>query len=341
MGVKQIYSRAAGVAFCLLISAGAFYVSGLHWNARVQLSSLTIAILAGMVVAHARVDRALKPLTSGIRFSQQTLLRWGIVLYGIRLTVSDVLGLGPSALLIDMIVIAGVLSAGYWLGTRVFRLDPDTALLISAGSGICGAAAVLATDRVIESESHKVGIAVATVVLFGTAAMFLYPALFPFTGFTHRQFGVFAGATIHEVAQVVAAGRAVSPATADVAVITKMVRVILLAPVLLIVAYLRRKRSGSTEGATQSSRGISVPWFVLGFAAVMLLNSVIHISAAARSALLTVDAILLGSAMFALGLGTRWDDFKKTGPRPMLHGAALFARLFMGGFLLARVLVRL
>jgi uncharacterized integral membrane protein (TIGR00698 family) len=341
VGLRQLYSRAAGAGICLLMSAGALYISGLHWNARVQLSALTIAIVAGIVVAHARVDRVLRPLTPGIRFSQQTLLRGGIVLYGIRLTLSDLRSLGPTAFLIDMVVIGVVLSAGYWLGTRAFRLDPDTALLISAGSGICGAAAVLATDRVIESESHKVSIAVATVVLFGTAAMFLYPALYPFTGFTPRQFGVFAGSTIHEVAQVVAAGRAVGPATADVAVVTKMLRVVMLAPVLVIIAYLRRKRSARAEGAAQSSQAISIPWFVLGFGAVMCLNSMVSIPATTRAALLTVDTILLGSAMFALGLGTRWKDFKKTGPRPMLLGGLLFAFLLIGGLLLSGTFGRL
>ena len=340
MRTKQSISMAAGIGFCLLMSACAVYISGLHWSARIQLSALTIAILAGMTIAHARVDHLLRPLTPGIRFCQQTLLRWGIVLYGIRLTVSDLRRLGPAAFLIDMAVIAVILGAGYWLGTRVFRLDSDTALLISAGSGICGAAAVLATDRVIESDSHKVSIAVATVVLFGTTAMFLYPVLYPLTGFTERQFGVFAGATIHEVAQVVAAGRAVSPATADVAVVTKMMRVVLLAPALLAIAYVRSKRFANTEGASQSSRGISIPWFVIGFGAVMLLNSIVTISASARAAALNVDTILLGSAMFALGLGTRWNDFKRSGPRPLLHGATLFAMLLTGGWLMAGVFAR-
>src|SRR6201999_788948 len=129
---------------------------------------------------------------------------------------------------------------------------------------ICGAAAVLATDRVIDSESHKVSVAVATVVIFGTAAMFLYPLLYPMTGFTQREFGIYTGATVHEVAQALAAGRAVSQAASDTAVITKMLRVLLLAPVLLIVSRLRRKAGAS------GAQKIAFPWFVLWFGAVIV-----------------------------------------------------------------------
>src|ERR1019366_4235397 len=193
-----------------------------------------------MAAGNAIPRGLLERLHPGLRFSQQKLLRLGIVLYGIRLTVHDLSSLGPRALALDLGVIASVLLIGYWLGTRVFGLDADTALLVSAGSGICGAAAVLATERVIESESHKVSVAVATVVVFGTIAMSLYPALYPLTGFTERQFGIYTGATVHEVAQALAAGRAVSQTASDTAVITKMLRVLLLAPVLVIISRLRR-----------------------------------------------------------------------------------------------------
>ena len=130
------------------------------WNHTLQLSALTLAILAGMAVGNIMPASALSWLHSGLRFSQQTLLRLGIILYGVRLTVHDLMNLGPRALMLDITVIGSVLIIGYWIGTKVLHLDPDTALLVSAGSGICGAAAVLATDRVIESESHKVSVAV-------------------------------------------------------------------------------------------------------------------------------------------------------------------------------------
>lgn len=249
------------------------------------------------------------------------------------MTVGDLAHLGPRALALDVIVITTVLVAGYWLGTRVFGLDEDTALLVSAGSGICGAAAVLATERVIETESHKVSVAVATVVVFGTIAMFLYPVLYPLTGFTQRQFGIYTGATVHEVAQALAAGRAVSQAASDTAVITKMLRVLLLAPVLVIVSRLRRR--GTAGGA----RRINFPWFVLWFGAVILAQSVVTIPAGMRARLIDLDTILLASAMFALGVATSWHQMRKAGTRPLLLATVIFAGLVSGGWVMTRLLV--
>ena len=322
----------AGVALCLLASLAVWRLAALPWNGRIQASPLTLAILAGMLVGNVAGSR-LGNLNPGLRFAQQKLLRIGIVLYGIRLTLQDLYHLGPQALLLDLTVIAAVLLIGYRFGTRMLGMDPDTALLVSAGSGICGAAAVLATDKVIESEAHKVSVAVATVVVFGTVAMFLYPILYPLTGFTERQFGIYTGATVHEVAQVLAAGRTVSGRVADMAVVTKMLRVLLLAPVLVIVGLARRK-----QGA--GSREITFPWFVLWFLGVIAIQSLMPVSKAARSSLIECDTILLGSAMFALGTSTRWDQLRRAGPRPLLLGATLFAGLVLGGFLLTAVVVR-
>jgi uncharacterized integral membrane protein (TIGR00698 family) len=287
-----------------------------------------------MIVGNLLPPQRLSRVHGGLRFSQQKLLRAGIILYGLRLTLNDVFRLGPRALALDTIVITFVLSVGYWLGTRVFGLDPDTALLVSSGSGICGAAAVLATDRVIDSQSHKVSIAVATVVVFGTTAMFLYPVLYPHTGFTERQFGIYTGATVHEVAQVVAAGRAVSLTASDTAVITKMIRVLLLGPVLLLVGRLRRRESSGPN------KGISFPWFVVAFGAVIAIQSIYKPSTQLRAALIELDTILLASAMFALGVGTRWDQLTKAGLRPLLLAATLFGGLISGGFLLTRLLIQ-
>ncbi len=323
----------AGTALCLAASMAAWAAAALPWNHKLQLSPLTLAIVAGMLVGNALPRAVLERLHPGLRFCQQKLLRLGIVLYGIRLTVRDVASLGPRALVLDVIVIGSVLLLGYWLGTRVFGLDPDTALLVSAGSGICGAAAVLATERVIDSESHKVSVAVATVVVFGTVAMFLYPVLYPLTGFSERQFGIYTGATVHEVAQVLAAGRAVSQAASDTAVITKMVRVLLLAPVLLILSRLRR---GGEAGA---SRQVAFPWFVFWFGAVIVAQSFVKLPPAVRTHLIDFDTVMLSSAMFALGIGTRWQQLKQAGTRPLLLAAVIFAGLVSGGWVITRLLV--
>ncbi len=330
--LKTSAHLSSGILLSLLASLAVWWGASLAWNRSLHLSPLTLAILAGMLLGNAIPARFLDGLHPGLRFAQQKILRFGIILYGLRLTLNDVFRLGPGALSLDAAVIASVVLAGCWLGTRVFKLDPDTALLVSAGSGICGAAAVLATDRVIDSESHKASIAVATVVVFGTIAMFLYPFLYPLTGFTERQFGIYTGATVHEVAQVVAAGRAVGLVAGDTAVVTKMLRVLLLAPVLLLVGRVRRTGTGP-------SRSISFPWFVLWFGVVIAAQSLFTLPAGVRSGLIEFDTVLLGSAMFALGVGTRWSQLSRAGTRPLLLAAVLFAGLVGGGFLLTRLLI--
>ena len=303
------------------------------WNQKLQVSPLTLAILAGIALGNIVRPETLERIHPGLRFCQQKLLRLGIVLYGVRLTAGDLARLGPRALALDLMVIGTVLVAGYWIGTRIFGLDGDTALLVCAGSGICGAAAVLATDRVIESKSHKVSIAVATVVVFGTVSMFLYPHLYPFLGLTERQFGVYTGATVHEVAQVVAAGRAVSQAASDTAVVTKMLRVLLLAPVLLLIGRLRAR--GNAQGSGQ----VTFPWFVLWFGAVIAAQSFVRLPPAIQAPLINLDTVLLSSAMFALGVGTQWRQVKQAGTRPLLLAAVIFAGLVSGGWAITRWLV--
>ncbi len=330
---KTSAKLSGGVSLSLLAALAVWWGASLNWNRSLHLSPLTLAILIGMLLGNAIPTRFLDELHPGLRFAQQKILRFGIILYGLRLTLSDVFRLGPGAVALDVTIIGCVVLAGYWLGTRVFNLDPDTALLISAGSGICGAAAVLATDRVIDSESHKASIAVATVVVFGTIAMFVYPLLYPLTGFTERRFGIYTGATVHEVAQVVAAGRAVGQVAGDTAVVTKMLRVLLLAPVLLLVGRVRRTRAA---GATKS---ISFPWFVLWFGVVIATQSLFTLPSGVRSGLIELDTVLLSSAMFALGVGTRWSQLSRAGTRPLLLAAVLFAGLVGGGFLLTRLLI--
>ena len=322
-----------GLAIAFLAAVAVWQLAALPWNHSVQLSPLTLAIVLGMAVGNLAPPALLAGARPGLRFAQQKVLRLGIILYGVRLTVQDLFHLGPRALLLDIIVITAVLSLGCWLGTRIFGIDRDTALLVSCGAGICGAAAVLATERVIESESHKVSVAVATVVVFGTLGMFLYPFLYPLTHFSEHTFGIYVGATVHEVAQVVAAARAVGSQAADTAVITKMLRVVLLAPVLVFIGRLRGSRN------TAAAERMAFPWFVVWFAAVIIAVSAIHLPAALKGELIDLDTILLSAAMFALGVGTRWDQLKEAGPRPLLLAATLFAVLVSGGYMLTSVLV--
>ena len=319
-----------GLLVALALGLAGLGLAELPMLSRWQLSALTCAILLGMVLGNVGGARLSPRLGSGLHIAQRHLLRAGVVLYGLRLSFQDVAAIGVPGLLLDLTVVASTLVLGTWAGRRWFGLDRDTALLTAAGSAICGAAAVLAVERVIRPEPNKVAIAVASVVLFGTFNIFLYPQLYPYLGLDPAAFGLYTGATVHEVAQVVAIGSAISPDTADAAVIVKLTRVLMLVPVLLVLGWREARVGGE--------RAMVVPWFAFGFLAVVALNSLVTLPPALKSALLALDTLLLAMAMAALGMETRLAKLRALGLRPLLLAAALFVWLSVGGYALVRLI---
>ncbi|MFY9348131.1 MAG: putative sulfate exporter family transporter, partial [Orrella sp.] len=206
-------------------------------------------------------------------------------------------------------------------------LDRDTSMLTAAGSAICGAAAVLAFESTLRSEPHKSAVAVATVVLFGTISMFLYPILFRmgWLGFDGQSIGIFLGGSIHEVAQVVAAASNIDPATTEVATIVKMTRVALLVPLLLVIGLWLQRRDTQ---ATGSKASLPVPWFAIFFLVFALVNSANIIPTEPLAMLRAFDIFLLTMAMTALGMETRFTQMKQAGPRVLALAAILFVVLF-------------
>lgn len=299
------------------------------------LSALTLAIALGIALGNTVYPRLAGRTGAGVGFSKQWLLRAGIVLYGLRLTFQDIGQVGLAGALIDVVVVTSTLLLASWAGTRLLGLDRSSALLIGAGSAICGAAAVMAAEPVLRARAEQVTVAVSTVVVFGTLAMLAYPLLYQFNlghawlPVSEHAYGVFAGSTIHEVAQVVAAGGAVSPAAADTAVITKMVRVMLLAPALVAISLLLVR---TTPGAAQAPRArIVVPWFAFGFIAVAAFNSLQWLPSALVHRLVQLDTLLLAMAMAALGLTTHVSALRQAGLKPLLLALLLFAWLLLGG----------
>ena len=225
-----------GVLLIALFSCAAFYLSEFEVFRKLSFSPLIIGIILGMLYANSLRNRLPETWVPGIRFCTKEILRAGIVLYGFRLTFQSVAAVGTAAVLIDAIVVAGTLLLGVWLG-RVLKMEGDLALLTASGSAICGAAAVLGTEPVVGAQPHKTAVAVSTVVIFGTLSMFLYPVLYRsgVLGLTPAEMGIYTGSTLHEVAHVVGAGNAMGTEISDTAVIVKMIRVMMLAPVLLLL----------------------------------------------------------------------------------------------------------
>ncbi len=325
--------HAPGLLLAAAVAAAATAAARLGWLQANGVSALTLAIVIGIVAGNLLPAAALGASADGLNLAKQRLLRAGIVLYGLRLTFQDIGHVGLAGVAIDATVLCSTFALACVLGTRVFGLDRTTAILIGAGSSICGAAAVMATEPVVRGRPEQVAVAVATVVGFGSVAIFLYPALFHLAAAVHplstAQYGLWAGSTIHEVAQVVAAGHAVSDGAADTAVIAKLVRVMMLAPFLVVLAAWFARAGGAAPG--QPRPPITIPWFALGFVAVAGLRSLDVLPAPALAVANTVDVALLAVAMAALGLTTRFSAMKAAGLAPLGLGATLFAWLVIGG----------
>ena len=337
---------APGLLLAGAVAAAATAVARLPWLQANGISVLTLAIVIGLVAGNALPGPALAASADGLNLAKQRLLRAGIVLYGLRLTFQDIGHVGLAGVAIDATVLCSTFGLACLLGTRVFGLSRAAAMLIGAGSSICGAAAVMATEPVVRGKPEDVAVAVATVVGFGSVAIFLYPAAYHLLAALHPltpgAYGLWAGSTIHEVAQVVAAGHAVSDAAADTAVIAKMVRVMMLAPFLVALsAWGARARGGVTPAQARAPQDvrclraarapITIPWFALGFVALAGVRSLGVVPEAAVTMANGVDTAVLAVAMAALGLTTRLSAMKAAGVRPLALGATLFAWLVLGG----------
>ena len=333
-----------GLCLSAALAAAAMALGRFDWLAAHGLSALTLAIVLGMLVGNTVYPRFAAASGPGVQVSKQQLLRLGIVLYGLRLTTQDMGQMGWTGVVVDALVLCSTFGLACWIGMRWLGLERETAMLIGAGSSICGAAAVLATEPVVKARAEQVTVAVATVVVFGTLSIFLYPVLFQLNQAWGvipggaKGFGQYAGSTIHEVAQVVAAARSIGPEAADTAVIAKMVRVMMLAPFLLLLsAWMARSggaRAATGAGGARSKRKITVPWFAFGFLAVVLLHSQQWLPAPFVHFVTEIDTGLLAMAMAALGLSTHFGAIRKAGAKPLLLALILFGWLLAGGALI-------
>jgi uncharacterized integral membrane protein (TIGR00698 family) len=341
---QRLMSFLPGILLTGAIAILATELAKSAWMQANGISALTLAIVAGMIAGNTIYPRISGYSAPGVAFSKQILLRAGIILFGLRLTFQDIGQVGVAGVMIDVIVLSSTFVLSCWAGTRLFGLNRRTAMLIGAGSSICGAAAVMATEPVVRGRADEVCVAVSTVVAFGTLAIFIYPALYHLNDRVHWlsitpfAYGIFTGSTVHEVAQVVAAAKAVADAAANTAVITKLVRVMMLAPFLVLLsAYLARNSEETAApmvGAaapSQSWRGV-IPWFALGFIAVAGINSMAVLPHFFVSAAIDVDTLVLATAMAALGVSTQVSAIRAAGIKPLALAALLFGWLIFGGF---------
>ena len=343
-----------GILLIALFSFAAFYIAEIPFVKSLSFSPLIVGIILGMLYANSLRNKLPETWVPGIKFCTKQILRAGIVLYGFRLTLTQVAAVGLPAVVIDTIIVAGTIFLGVWLG-KLLKMDKDTSLMTATGSAICGAAAVLGAEPVVKCEGHKTAIAVSTVVIFGTISMFLYPILYRagmLDALGDTGVAIYTGSTLHEVAHVAGAGNAMDPTDtlgiAGTATITKMIRVMMLAPVLVIMSFaLAGRKKAAAEGGTTEKSKITIPWFAFGFIGIICLNSLLQYLFGVDSvkeiplngAIEYIDTFMLTMAMTALGTDTSMEKFKQAGAKPFLLAGLLYIWLLGGGYLLTKWLV--
>ena len=337
----------SGIIFVALVASAATYIAGLGPIKSLGISPLVVGIVIGIFYANTLHNHFPSSWESGIVFSAKKILRFAIVFYGFRLTFQQIIDVGPAGITVSAVMLTTTFLLGTYIGVKVFKMDRDTSMLTASGASVCGAAAVLATEPVLKAEGHKAAVAVSMVVLFGTISMFLYPVLYgtiiePATGFLHMtpaEFGIYTGGTIHEVAQVVAVPASI-PHSPDVmannAVIVKMTRVIMIAPMLIILGlYLSAK--AKKEGGEGAKVKLVIPWFAVYFIGMAGFNSLHLIPDDIVHHINTIDTFLLTMAMTALGMQTRFAKFKGLGLAPLYTAGLMFAWLVVGGFVITKI----
>ncbi|MCW8954288.1 MAG: YeiH family protein, partial [Sulfurimonas sp.] len=329
--------------------AAATMISDIEFIKSLGISPLVIGIVMGIFYANTLHNQTPTEWAGGITFSGKKILRFAIVFYGFRITFQEIAEVGIEGFLVSLIMLSTTFILGTWAGNRLFGMEKDTSMLISSGAAVCGAAAVLATEPVLKAQEHKTAIAVSMVVLFGTISMFLYPVLYttiiePAQGFLHmspKEFGIYVGGTIHEVAQVVAVPASVPGAPDDMAnsaVIVKMTRVIMIAPMLIVLGiYLSytAKNTGTQTGVVK----LVIPWFAVYFVGMAGFNSLQIVPQNIVDSINIIDTFLLTMAMTALGMGTRFAKFKGLGLAPVYTAGLLFIWLVLGGFIVTKFIM--
>lgn len=315
-GRRRAWISHYGPGFGIVV-AGVAAAYGVHLLVP-ALSALAIAVLLG---ALARNSGLLRPRAlPGAGLATKKLLRVGVVLLGLQLAAGQILRLDPGVLVVVLLTVT-VTFAGTLLFGRLFGVGKGSTLLVATGFSICGASAAAAMDAVSDSEEDDLATAVALVTIFGSAAILLLPLLQAPLGLDAEAFGVWSGASVHEVAQVVATASAAGPAALAVATVVKLTRVVLLAP--LIAGYSiarRRKQPGTPHGP--GKRPPLVPLFVLGFLAMVAVRSTGLLPAPVLDGAEVLTTLLLAGALFGLGTSVHLPGLIRTGGRSLALGAA-------------------
>lgn len=325
-----------GVAVALISAAVSFGIHALVPVIPWLTAALVLGVIAGCVPAF-RTATALKP---GLAIASKRLLRLGIVVLGLKLSLSAIAALGWVAIV--GIVLLVVLSFGItYLVARLFRLEGDQPVLLAAGFSICGVSAVGAMQAARGSKDADAATPIALVTLCGTAAIVVLPLLAPLLGLTGSDFGRWIGASVHDVGQVVATASVGGATVLAAAIVVKLTRVLMLAPMVAIASLGARRASAASSvvgapaaGTTGGVRPPIVPLFIVGFLVAVLVRSFVPLPATVLSIADVVQSLLLASALFAIGASLRLETFSRSGLRSLAAGLTSWIVVLVLGYVL-------
>ncbi|MDN5347306.1 MAG: hypothetical protein PWP65_870 [Clostridia bacterium] len=289
------------------------------------LGSMVLAIILGLTwraVMGVPVEAG-----AGIDLAAKKVLRLGIILMGLRLDIPRILAAGPRVILLDALVIAFAFFTLYLIG-RKLSVGKKMAALIGVGTGVCGAAAIAAAAPSVRARDDETAVAVSIIALLGTLSTLIYTFLYPFLNLSAYQYGVFSGATLHELAHVIAAAQAGGAESIDTAILVKLGRVALLAPVVILLGLFF---DGQRRGVRQP---LPIPWFIFGFLAMSGVNTLGLLGDLVQNYLIQFSAFLITIAMAGLGLNVELGMFKRLGARGLGAGVIGSAALSIFGSLL-------
>ncbi len=319
-----------GLLIVAALTAGAMALQSTKlFSTIVPMSSLILAILLGLVVGN--VISLPDSTHLGIKFAAKRILRFAIIFLGFKLSLGQVIAIGPQALVTIVIASTATILFTPFLG-KLMGIPLPRSVLIGSGVSICGAAAVAAVAGAIDSEEEDAAFAISVITLYGTVYIFLYPALRLLFGIPDLFYAMWAGSSIHEVAQVAAATAVVSDHFRGLAATVKMIRVLFIVPLTLILPLIPLRLTAKERGAASEDRKgfkASIPWFAILFFVMVLVNSFAPLSGGLRSGLINFDNWLMTAAMAGLGLDIRFRAFIKVGPKAALLGA--FSSIFLSG----------
>ena len=301
-GARQLLP---GVLLAVVIGLAATFLSD-HYGGPVILFALLLGIAFNFMSAEG-------PAKPGIEFTARSVLRLGVALLGVRITVGDAMELGPSPILLAILGVATTIGIGILLA-RLLGFDRNFGLLTGGAVGICGASAALAIASVLPKREGSEGetdtiFTVVAVTTLSTVAMVLYPVLLQQSAFGDIQSGIFLGATIHDVAQVVGAGYSISTQSGDAATLTKLLRVAMLVPVVLAISFVLARGSGKGR--------IGLPPFLIAFVLLVVVNSAGWVPPALALFLTDLSRWALVSAIAALGMKTMLGQVLTIGPKAL------------------------